>query len=165
MLIMRAVFHGLAMSCVLSVILLGSIWYNPRIWLRTYPRDVKQAVPPKTREEKRVSLLFQIPFMLIMIAVPVGSSVAQRRMLGPLFSFWDAALTVVVILMVFDLVDLLVIDWLVFCYLTPEFIVIPGTSKMAGYKDYRMHAKAFVKGTAMILILGPLLALISLGTG
>ncbi|MBN2051210.1 MAG: hypothetical protein JW760_12230 [Spirochaetales bacterium] len=48
--------------------------------------------------------------------------------------------------MSFNLVDLLIIDWLVFCLLTPRFIRLPGTDGHPGYKNYGYHSKAFLKG-------------------
>ena len=53
--------------------------------------------------------------------------------------FGTAFLSAFVVLVVFNLVDRLILDWLVFCPLTPRFVVLPGTEGMAGYKDYRMH--------------------------
>lgn len=35
--------------------------------------------------------------------------------------------------------DLLILDWLIFVTIQPDFIVIPGTEGLAGYKDYWFH--------------------------
>jgi len=46
----------------------------------------------------------------------------------------------------FNIVDLFIIDWLVFCTITPNFIVIPGSEGNPAYKDYRFHFIGFLKG-------------------
>jgi len=32
-----------------------------------------------------------------------------------------------------------VLDWLIFVTIQPDFVVIPGTEGLAGYKDYGFH--------------------------
>jgi hypothetical protein len=53
--------------------------------------------------------------------------------LGPVCWVEQKAFEVVFI---FNLVDWLILDWLIFCVITPRFIIIPGTEGMAGYKDF-----------------------------
>jgi hypothetical protein len=61
-------------------------------------------------------------------------------------------------LMVFNLVDLLVLDWLIFVTIQPRIIVLPGTEGMEGYRDYGFHFRAFLKGVAGSLIAGLIVA-------
>jgi len=72
--------------------------------------------------------------------------------------FPAAFLNVFGILSVFNAVDLLLIDWLVFCAITPRFLVIKGTEGMAGYKDYLFHLKGFATGTVLAAGAGAALA-------
>ena len=62
----------------------------------------------------------------------------------------------------FNLVDLLVMDWLIVCTITPRFLVLPGTEGMAGYKDYRTHPRGFVIGSAVAIMGSGLIAAASL---
>ncbi len=55
--------------------------------------------------------------------------------------------------MVFNLFDLVVLDWLVFMRLRPLRVVIPGTEGMAGNDDFRFHLRGFLKGTLGISVL------------
>jgi hypothetical protein len=66
-----------------------------------------------------------------------------------------------VILMMFNLVDLIVIDWLIFNTLQPRFIILPGTEGMAGYHDYGFHFRQFLKGTAGSLVVSLMIAAIT----
>lgn len=47
------------------------------------------------------------------------------------------------------MVDLVVLDWLIFVRSRPRFIVLPGTEGMAGYKDYFFHLKGFLVGVVL----------------
>jgi hypothetical protein len=55
-------------------------------------------------------------------------------------------------LFTFNLIDLLVLDWLVFNTLQPKFVILPGTDGMAGYKDYLFHLRGFLIGTMICVI-------------
>lgn len=55
--------------------------------------------------------------------------------------------------MIFNLVDLFIIDWLIFCWITPRFVVIPSTEGMKGYKDYIFHLRGAIVGTPFLTII------------
>jgi hypothetical protein len=58
------------------------------------------------------------------------------------------------VLFLFNLVDWLILDWLIICTITPSFVVLPGTEGMAGYKNYWMHFKGFLIGTVLSMLVG-----------
>ncbi|SCC37367.1 Uncharacterized protein BC05F1_03095 [Bacillus wiedmannii] len=60
--------------------------------------------------------------------------------------------------MIFNLVDLFIIDWLIFCWITPEFVVIPSTEGMKGYKNYKFHLRGAIIGTKFFAIVSLFLA-------
>jgi hypothetical protein len=62
--------------------------------------------------------------------------------------------------MVFNIVDWLLLDWLMFCTLTPRFLVIPGTEGMSAYKDYGFHFRGFLKGCVFSVLAGLVIAAI-----
>jgi len=64
------------------------------------------------------------------------------------------------VIFLFNLVDWLVLDWLIICTITPKFVVLPGTQGMAGYKNYAMHFRGFLIGTALSVIIGLIVAAI-----
>ena len=85
------------------------------------------------------------------------------------FNFFAAFLTDFFVLFTFNLVDLLIIDWLIFVTLQPSVIILPGTEGMAGYKDYRFHFIGFLKGILFsaafaLVVAAAALALQSLAT-
>jgi hypothetical protein len=84
--------------------------------------------------------------------VPVLSNlrIDQRIAGGP--SFLEVFIGLSRLFMVFNRVDQLIPDWLVFCTLTPEFMILPGTEGMAGYRDYGFHFRGFHIGTVLCLV-------------
>jgi hypothetical protein len=125
--------YGLPASLLLSALIIGMELVNPRLMLRSYPKDVQAAVPPQTDQEKRQTLYWGIPFWLCLIGFPLAAALATKAAQGNAFEiFLSAAGT----LFLFNLVDWLILDWLIVCTITPRFMVLPGTEGMAGYKNY-----------------------------
>ena len=60
----------------------------------------------------------------------------------------------------FNLWDWLVIDWFVFCAITPKWLVIPGSEGHPAYKNYLFHFRGFLIGTAFCAALGVVAAAI-----
>lgn len=145
-------------SLVLSALLLSMIWYNPRLMLQDYPKDVQQKAPPKTAIEKRQTLYWGIPFLFLLVAFPVIATIALR-LAQPHLSLGAAFLNAFGVALLFNLVDWLILDWLIFCTITPRFAIIPGTEGLPGYKNYAMHFRGFLIGTALSAVVGLLIAL------
>ena len=151
----KIVLDGAILSTVASLILIASLYFNPRLFLQDYPKDIQSRVPPKTEKEKRQSLIVGIPFLIVLVAVPFISTLALKRQDA---SFVHLFLNAFGVAFVFNLVDLLLLDWLMFCTITPKFIVIPGTAGMEGYKDYFYHFKASIIGTVLSVVAGLVIA-------
>lgn len=143
--------YGVPASLLLSAIIFAMEWVNPRLMLRSYPKDVQAAVPRQTVQEKRQTLYWGLPFWLCMLGFPVAAALtAHAAHLSALEIFLSAA----GVLFLFNLVDWLIVDWLIVCTITPKFMVLPGTEGMAGYKNYAMHFRGFLIGTALSAIIG-----------
>lgn len=148
--------YGALLSAALSLLIVASLRLNPRLWLQDAPRAIQDAVPPKTAAEQRTTRMLAVPFLALTLAVPVIAVVHARPP-----GFLGALAVAYGVLMVFNVVDLVLIDWLLVCAITPRWIVTPGTEHLiAHYKDYGSHARLFVKGCLMLLVISlPLAAL------
>ncbi|MGC9358169.1 MAG: nitroreductase, partial [Anaerolineae bacterium] len=142
------------MSVLASALLLAILRLNPRLMLQDYPEEFQNQIPPKTDKEKRQSLIVGIPFLLLLVAVPFISTLMLKRQGGGAVSFLPLFLNAFGVVFIFNLVDLLLLDWLVFCYITPDFLVIPGTEGMREYKDYGYHFRGFLTGTLLSVVAG-----------
>ncbi|PFC13807.1 nitroreductase [Bacillus cereus] len=152
----QMMYVGVIMSIVLSVMILGSLYYNPRLSLTEYPKEIQRVVFPKSIYEKKQTIYFNIAYNAILFGTPVVSTYILHKHEKLLYI--DAYLHTFGILMIFNLVDLFIIDWLVFCWITPKFVVIPSTEGMKGYKDYKFHLRGAIVGTKFLAIVSLFLA-------
>lgn len=136
--------YGLYYSLIVGTlfILLGRL--NPEMWLNDYPPDIKTKYGPMSAKTNRQRLYFGIPAILFLLGFPFFIILQQAQTL-PL-TFGQVFGGLLLIYTMFNVFDLLILDWLIFNTLQPRFIVLPGTEGMAGYKDYKFHFIASLKG-------------------
>lgn len=108
----------------------------------------------RARKQRR---LVGVPVFALLFGIIVFSSVRLTRIGGD-ETFFAVFLGTFTVLLVFNLVDLLILDWFVFNTLTPGFVVLPGTEGARGYSDYGFHFRAFLKGVAGALVVSLLVA-------
>ncbi len=152
----KILIDGAILSLIESFWLILALRVNPRIFLHDYPVKIQQKVPPKTRAEKSLLYLFGIPFMLLMLLWPFFSTLSLQEQ--GYASFWVLWLNAAGVVIVFNMVDWLVLDWFIFCTLTPRFLVIPGSEGMVEYKDYGFHFRGFLHGTVYSILGGLIIA-------
>ena len=154
----RVLVDGAVLSAFAVLLIFASLRANPRIWLNDFPPDIRRAVPPKTEAEKRQSLIWGLPFLAVLLGGPLISNVILDHQRGGSASLVALVMNGFGVALFFNVVDLLIVDWLVLCRFTPRFLVIPGTEGMAGYKDYGHHFRGFVIGVGVSALLGVLAA-------
>lgn len=155
-LLLHALRSGLALSLYLGVAFVALSLLDPEMWLGDYPPDIREAWGPMSPAARRRKWLLGVPVFALALALVV---LATRQIAAvPPPSFGAVWLHTFVMLSVFNLVDLLVIDWLLFVRIRPAFVVLPGTEGMAGYDDYAFHARAFAIGTVGIAVFGVIVA-------
>ena len=143
----KTILDGFLLSTISSLLIIVSLYINPRTFLQDYPKDIQAKVRPKTLSERRMSVLLGIPFLLVLILVPFISTLTLKQPNGESSSFIALFVNAFGVAFIFNLVDWLLLDWLMFCTITPKFVVIPGTEGMASYKDYGFHFRGFIIGT------------------
>jgi hypothetical protein len=150
---MNLLAHLLIYNLAASILLYGSLAYNPRIWLHRMPPEVRAKTPAKTPEERKVFIAFALPFLLLLFIYPVVY-VLQG---GAGFStyFW----ILVAFFVSFALWDTLVLDLLIFCKITPRFVIINGTNR-EDYSNMKYHLVSGTKGLVMSVVFSGMLALI-----
>jgi hypothetical protein len=140
------IFIGLATFFLLVLVI-----YNPRLMMQDYPPAIKSAVPPKTEHEKRLSIWLGLPFMLVLFIYPFYATFAFQAQADGGAGFSRRSCTPSGSPVAFNLWDWLVLDWLVFCTLTPRNFVLPGTEGHPAYKDYVFHS--FLIGTVYSILM------------
>ena len=139
-----------------SIYLLLMLMVDARMFLNKgdYPDDVLAAVPPRTAKETRKATILGTPWFLWSFIFPGYSAYTFAQDAGPL-PYWTVFVHTFLIFLSFWLVDLVILDGLIFCLITPSFVVIPGTEGFAGYKDFSMHLNGhFRKGIPYLMLAG-----------
>lgn len=159
----KILIDGGLITFLLAVYLLLIIRFTPRLFLNKndVPGDILAAVPPRTPQEKKLSLLVGIPLLAFMFILPVWSAVSYKSQAAGPVSFGILFLHIFLIVMMFNLFDLVVLDWFLLNTLTPRFLVYPGTEGLAGYKDKMFHLRAHVRALPGVLVGALILTIIA----
>ena len=152
----HSLIYGLLLSLCASVLLVVTAYLNPESMVNDYPPDIRARFGPMSEKARRHRRLAGIPLAVVMLGVLVASIVTL-----PEITFFTVFVNTFVVLMTFNVVDLLVVDWLLINTIQPRFVVLPGTEGMAGYHNYTFHFRQFLKGTAAMLVMSLLLAAIA----
>jgi hypothetical protein len=151
---MRILRDGALLSAVASTYLLVLLRFNPRIFLRHLPKEIREIVPPRSEEERRMSIVLGVPLGLLFIGSTFASALFWRASAQGSQSFWELFAHVFGLFFLFNLVDLLILDWLIVCRFTPRWLIIPGTEHILMPKEYLYHFKGFLMGTVVSVIGG-----------
>ena len=150
---MNLLTHLIIYNLAASIFLYATLAYNPRMWLHRMPPEVLAKVTGKTPEEKRIFIYFALPFLLWLFVYPI------IYVLGQDSTFLTNFLTLGAFFAGFALWDTLVLDLLIFCKITPNFIIIPGTVR-EDYSNMKYHLVSGTKGVLMSVVFSGALAAI-----
>ena len=144
----QALFDGLIISIMLygwtSIILK----INPRFELKSYPKSITDIVPKQTPHEKKMFLRLAIPILVVIVTYLGYSMITTYQ--DSYYTFGILFLHLLIIFLIANLVDLFIMDWLIFCTIKPAFMRMPGTDKNhVGYRDYKYHFIGFLKGSVI----------------
>jgi len=151
---MRILRDGALLSVVTSTYLLVLLRFNPRMFLKHFPKEIREIVPPKSEKERWMSILLGVPLGLLFIGSTFASALLWRASAQGSRSFWELFAHVFGLFFLFNLVDLLILDWLIVCRFTPRWLIIPDTEHIVMPKEYLYHFKGFLMGTVVSVIGG-----------
>jgi hypothetical protein len=145
---------GGLLSVIASIYLLILLRAYPRLFLRHYPKAVRDVVPAKSAREITASSIVGVPFIVLLLAAPIWSTVRmQNTSLEPL-SFGVLFANAFGVIWLFNLVDLLILDWLIVCFFTPKWVILPGSEHLQIPKPYFDHFRGFLTGTVLSVVVG-----------
>lgn len=154
-----ALIYGLVLSVVLTIltVISGSIALD--MFVDNYPPDIKQKYGPMSpRAARLLPFVAALLFLTILVVPILGLFALQAEVLS--VPFLPAFVFSSITLLVFNIYDLLILDWIFFCTIQPRAMVLPGTEGMAGYRDYRFHFIGFLKGLGFSAVSGLLIAVL-----
>jgi hypothetical protein len=155
--IRHALLYGGVLSAVLSVLLIGVLWLNPEIMLNDYPPDIREKHGPMSERSRWQRIPVAILLGAIALGIVAVSFAEVRANGGGKILFLTAFVHLFVMFSVFNVVDLLLLDWPLVA-IVPDFFVLPGTEGSVGYKDYWFHFHGFLIGIVLILVTSSLMA-------
>ncbi len=151
----RMVRDGIVFAFVAASYLLVLLRCNPRMFLRHYPKEVQAVVPPRSGKERRIAGISGL-----LIGLLLASALFWRTATSRGHSFGEHFIYAFGVLCIFNLVDLIVLDWLIVCWIEPRWVILPGTEHLVIPKQYRHHFNGFLIGTAGIVVVSVAIAAI-----
>ena len=153
-LLQHSLLYGAILSLLLSVLIIASLYLRPMVWIKDATPEVQAVAPPLTEGDRRAKAVVAVLFFAILIGTMVVGLITLRNLAGGSLTFIEAFLATFIILQTFNLVDLLILDWLIVEYWRPSFITFPGAEGLDLFAGYTHHFVGFLKGTAMGLAAG-----------
>lgn len=150
--------YGIVLSLIMTVIIVGSLYVNPRFWLQDYPEPIRDKLLPLTAGEKRAQRLLMLPFLAFMIGIPLYAVWTLKVQAGGL-AFLDAFVGAFVVLNIFNLVDAVIINLLLLAFLTPKFAIPAGAGDLSLYlRDWGAYLANYLESIVLAAVLGLVIA-------
>jgi hypothetical protein len=158
----QALVYGLGLSLILTIltVISGSVALD--MFVDDYPADIRRQYGPMSARAARLRPFVATALFATVLGIPLLGLWVLRSQHGSI-PFWAALAFSTACLLVFNLFDLIILDWLFFCTIQPRSMVLPGTEGMAGYRDYRFHFIGFLKGMIFTLAGGLLISAVWMG--
>ena len=156
---MNALLAGLVWSLMWMLYVFIIMHFFPWEMLHDYPEDIKKAstLEKPSAKKNAAGKITGALLSLVILGFLICSPLWQFS--GAKASFITIFIYLLVVTMSWNVIDLLIVDFLVLCTITPKFMVFPGTEGCRGYKDYWFHFKGFLIG----ILYSALMALIFAG--
>ncbi|MBZ0292823.1 MAG: hypothetical protein K8L99_09710 [Anaerolineae bacterium] len=150
----EAVRDGLLLSLALSVVIVVSLYVNPRVWIQDFPEAVRRIAPPLSPVEKRQRAFFGVLFIGTIVGGIIVIALNLRAQLGGSVSFLTLYVYLWLVANIFNLFDAIVLDYLWLGLAQPKFAMPPEMRGMEStLLDKRMNIINYLKGIVFCTIL------------
>ena len=143
-----------------AMLIIGRI--NAEMILNDYPPDIRAKHGPMSDSTRKQANKVTLP-LLATLGLVLALGLGQLRNVTGELTFVETLIVSTVIFQVWNLLDLVLLDWFLLMTLKPKFMILPGTEGMAGYSDYKFHFHKFLNGIVFTFILALLVTGIALG--
>lgn len=147
-----ALRDGAGLALAASALIMGTLRANPRLLLRNYPPELRQAVPPQRARERGLSTLIGLALIGMLAAWPAVSVWAAQTS-GLPSGFGPAFAHAFAVGMVFNLVDWILLDELWLGQLRPRWAMLPGAEDVAFRFNHLQHLRGFVVGSIFTAVI------------
>ncbi len=150
MVISKALLDGIIISIIICGWISVMLKVNPRFEMKSYPLEIVNSVEKQTKNEKKGFLIMALPMLILVMIYLIFSTFFAYENFN--ISYLTLFLHFFIVLMIWNVFDLIIFDWLIFCAINPDFMILPGTKGHPSYKDYMYHFIGFLKGTLLSVI-------------
>lgn len=157
--VLTALRDGVLLSLAASALLMTTLRLNPRLLIKHFPAEMREAVAPLTPRETRIGRLVGLLLVALLAGGPLASTLVMAR--GADTAFADRAVHAFLVGMVFNLVDWLVLDELWLGVLRPRWAIPPGAEHVPVRFEHGRHARGFATGTVVFAVLALPIALVA----
>jgi hypothetical protein len=154
------VVYGLLFSAAFTALLVVGSLVARDFAVHSLPPAIRDRYGAKSRGGRQVTVVVAALIAVLVVGVVTAGMMQVRAVTGEL-GFGTAFATAAIIMHTFNLIDLLVLDWLVLVLWLPRRAVLPGTEGMPEYRDLRFHFDGFVKGLGICTVIALLAAVVA----
>ncbi|MEM8984635.1 MAG: hypothetical protein AAGC71_16600 [Pseudomonadota bacterium] len=153
--------YGMGLSILFTITVLGSFWLEPLVWAPDFPEEVQQQIGELPEGVIAMSLAVMFTVMGLMFVFAVLMNRTIFRNLPTKASFMNFFINAFLLLTFMNAFDLVVVDWLIFGGLQPEFMMIEGAETyIEETVTPGFHVVAFFKGQIYLLVTAAIAATI-----
>ena len=145
----RVLIDGSVTSLVFTVYVVGTLRWNYRWWLSSFPPALQDRLPPQTTHEKQRGIFVAMGTLAIFLLSMLVSLMLLKDRSSSELTFLMAWLHTYLLWQVVNIWDLIIIDWAGFLLIDPKDPPFPGTANSSGYRDYLFHFIGFIKGSVL----------------
>jgi hypothetical protein len=159
-LLQHSLIYGLILSALLLGVILAAALFKPAVAAGVGVPDVSAPVVPAGADMRRQRKRLAVPVFLAIIGT-LTAAVWTLPAAGVTPGFGTVFAIGFLVAFVFNLFDLLVIDWLLIVAWHPRWFVPPGTAGDAANRSYGFHFKGFLKGLGFCVVAGLITAVLN----
>ncbi|HRF47760.1 MAG TPA: hypothetical protein PLC98_09060 [Anaerolineales bacterium] len=159
----NGVFFGGLITAWMIVVVIGSLRWNPEIWVHDAPPEMRAALPPKSDLARRQTTWVAAVMFAGLAALLIGQIVELNTRLRGSPGFLPIFVAIWLGLQTFNLIDLVLIDWLLIETIRPSWATLPGAEAFAERRFYGFHFRGFLKGFVGITIAAGAIAALATG--
>ena len=93
-------------------------------------------------------------FLGLLIGIPGISALVWRTATLPSHSFLELFAYAFGVLFIFNVVDLIILDWLIVCWFKPRWTILPDTEHIEVPHPWLHHFREFLIGTVGLVVAG-----------
>lgn len=128
---------------------------NAEMLVNSYPPDIQARFGPMRPRVRRQANIAGVMLLAALLAVVIAGVLDLRARVG--LGWGSTFIFLLVMFQTWNLIDLVILDWLLLITLRPRFMILPGTEGLPGYRDYRYHFRKFVRGILLTAVMAGIL--------